>query len=300
MKLQTILLFFALALVFWMVYAKMVRPLHPYSEGFTQGQKYLLKENKNAYDAFYAGVHDSIYCSKQRAAFDIMTAFNATHPSVNHSRILDMGSGTGCLIALLRGRGYRAYGIDRSDAMSDAAEMKCGACDEDASNERIINRTDMMDAMAFDKQSFSHAFCTGFTLYEVEDKNKLFANAYSWLQPGGHFIVHVVDPKEFRRIVPVARPAFDVAGPKRVNKCRVQFDGFTYDAEYAGKGETVTLKEKFTDMETNKVRVNEIALRMPEPGTIETIARNAGFILKGKAHMKKAGDSNQWLYTFER
>ena len=300
MKLQTLLLILACALVLWTVYANLVRPEHPYSEGFTQDAPYKLKTGADIYDPFYAGIHDVIFCNDERAARDIDAVFAATEPSVNHSRILDMGSGTGCLIARLRQRGYRAYGIDRSDAMSDIAEARCGACDDVPTPERIINRTDFNDSMAFEKGTFSHVFCTGFTLYEANNKATLFANARSWLRPGGHFFVHVANPSTFSRTVPVARPALNADAPTDIKRCHVDFDGYVYDAEYVGDAPEVVLKEKFTDIESRKVRENEISLNMVPCSEMERIARDAGFIMKGKAHMSKSGDKNQFIYTFER
>ena len=300
MKLQTLLLILACALVLWAVYANLVRPEHPYSEGFTQDAPYKLKTGADVYDPFYAGVHDVLFCNDERAARDIDAVFAATEPSVNQSRILDMGSGTGCLIVRLRQRGYRAYGIDLSDAMSDIAEARCGACDDASSSERIINRTDFNDAMAFEKGAFSHVFCTGFTLYETKDKATLFANARSWLRPGGHFFVHVADPAAFSRTIPIARPALNAAAPADVKRCRVDFDGYTYEAEYEGDVPEIVLREKFTDLESRKVRENDTVLSMVPPVEVEQIARDTGFILKGKARMSKSGDKNQFIYTFER
>jgi hypothetical protein len=63
----------------------------------------------------------------------------------------------------------------------------------------------------------------------------------------------------------------------------------------------IVFKETFTDKETNNVRQNENTLYMESIEDIVGIANNVGYIVHAQINLETCGgDSNQYLYVFER
>lgn len=296
-NIKNILLTLTLITFFILSYTYLVAPQYPYIEGFTQKQPYVFKSGEHVYDDFYCDVFDNLFCNNERSENEIFYLIDSTEPSVNKSNILDMGCGSGYLVEKLNQQGYKAYGIDKSKAMIKL---------NDKMNENaIIKECDFLNPMAFDKGIFSHVLCTNFTLYEVRDKTKVFVNAHSWLRHNGYFIVHVIDPNKFDTTIPLTKPTLLMNPQKhsknRIKKSHINFNGFTYDAEYIISPTMMTLKEKFTDSENKNVRVNEHSYYLETPETIEKLAKSVGFHLHSKSKMTSInGDSNQYMYIFEK
>ena len=169
---------------------------HQLEEGFTQNDLFVSKQNEHIYDDFYVSMYDRIHKTRHQSKYDFTKIVQNTQPSVS-SVFLDVGSGTGTLVNRLNNNGFRAYGIDSSEAMVQYStskypdsEFKCG---------------DVKKSMEFEPETFSHVLCTYFTLYEMGDKSVFFDNCRRWLKTGGYLIVHLVDKLEFDTIVPVGK-----------------------------------------------------------------------------------------------
>ena len=138
-------------------------------EGFQQKEKFILKENGEIYDDFYGEIYDTLMLPEERVNYEMETILKTLQPDVKHARILDIGSGTGVLVNYLKGKGYTAYGVDKSKAMVEISkerfpiDIKCANVEE---------------AMTYDRSLFTHIFCMNFTIYEIEDKLQLFKNCY--------------------------------------------------------------------------------------------------------------------------
>jgi SAM-dependent methyltransferase len=275
-------------------------------EGFVQGDKYILKENQNAYDDFYAQIYDDLMLPDKKSEYEVSKIIEMTEPSRYYSSFLDVGSGTGDMVNILKKNGYKACGIDKSSAMIAKsqykfpdASMKCG---------------DVLDPITFDRGTFSHITCTGFTIYEIENKSLFFQNCYFWLQQNGYLILHLVDKDTFDPIIPAGKPKVldspQKYSKKRITDTLIDFMDFTYKSTYdfSKLDGRVTHKETFTDTKTQHIRENEQTLFMRNIEDVLSTAMKYGFIVKGKIVMGEYENSNnedmdtpsQFLYILER
>lgn len=264
-------------------------------EGFTQSDKYILKQDINIYDEFYTQIYDDLMLPQNRAEYEVLKIIEMTEPSKSYSIFLDVGSGTGHTVNYLTKSGYQTYGIDKSKAMVGFSQskfpdisVKCG---------------DIKDPITFDRGTFTHILCTGMTIYEFENKWVFFQNSYFWLQANGYLIIHLVDREKFNTIIPAGKP--DVLdNPQKYTKTRitdtiVDFIDFKYKSTYDfSETGSVIHKETFTDMKTQNVRENEKTLYMESIQDILLLATKYKFLAKGKIEIKDT--DGEYLYIFER
>ena len=284
-----LLLFLALMVFIIIIYKKYIfKQSDSKCEGFQQKERFLLKENENIYDDFYGEIYDDIM--QPEIKDDLRTILRTLMPDKEKSTMLDVGSGTGVLVNDLKRRGYRAYGIDKSQAMADIAtgrydvEIKCA---------------DVENSMAYDRALFTHIFCMNFTIYEIENKRQFFKNCFFWLQNNGYLILHLADKDNFDRIVPGAKHNNKQMGDKKINVTEIDFPDFSYKSEYKDRTNMEILHiETFTDKITQNIRQNEQILKFSNFDEIIDLAFQSGFIAKGYFTMKR--DSNQRIYILER
>lgn len=266
-------------------------------DGFTQMQKFILKQNDDSYDKFYAHIYDDIHLPEDRCEKEVQLILDATDAdgTEGSSVFLDVGSGTGETLKVLQDKGFRCFGIDKSQAMIEKATEKCG-------KQVKIRCGNVLDAMNYDKYTFSHILCLYHTIYEMENKSKFFQNCRYWLKNGGVLVIHLVDKKQFNTIVPAGKTDL-VDNPQkyaknRITKTTVDFMDFVYDSKYDIKeGAISTFMEKFTDSTTKKVRQNERQLFMESEDAILKMATNQGFSLYGKINLAPViHDEHQSLY----
>lgn len=272
------------------------------TEGFTQEAPFVLKMDLDIYDMFYAEVYDGITDRDRICQKELLQILQMTELDSNNSTVLDIGSGTGCMVGQLTEAGYRTYGIDKSSAMIDMSQAKYG----DAS----FIKGDVMDSMSFEKGLFTHVLCTQFTIYEMIDKAAFFRNCYHWLKPNGYLIVHLVDREQFSARTfkdsimnfPALYRSLKPKPSTRTLSTSAEFIDYVYDMTYeVGKDDRVIVKETFTDKSTQHIRQNENTLRMESIEDVLAIASAAGFIIHAKTSMETCGgDENQYLYVFER
>ena len=297
---------FIVALIF--LYKKLSKDINPYAEGFVQMQKFILKRDADAYDEFYAHIYDKIHLPEDRCANELKLILEATSADET-SVFLDVGSGTGETLKTLNNVGARCFGIDKSEAMVKIAQSKClsGANDPSQrllsqSDQGSIKNADVLDAMNYDRQTFSHVLCLYHTIYEIENKAKFFQNCRYWLKNGGVLVIHLVNKHKFNTVVPAAHPEY-IDNPQkyvsdRITKSSVNFIDFTYDSKYDIKdGPISTIMETFTDTATQKIRQNERQLFMESEDAILKTAINSGFSLHGKINLEPVNsDEHQSLY----
>ena len=261
------------------------------TEGFDQSGYFALKQNDEVYDDFYARMYSDIMDCENRAEFEMKSVIDMTQPSKSNSVILDVGSGTGNLVEIFRKKGYRIYGIDKSQAMVDAqsaqfpkSETKCG---------------NAVNPMEFEHNTFTHILCMGMTIYNFENKSLFFRNCYHWLMSNGYLILHLVDPDKYDSTVVAAKP-HGVENPQkymdsthRITDSNVDIGNINYKSEYDFSSEKVALKETFTDTEQT--------LFMESRDKILMIAKMSGFIVHGQVTMKRYnGDAHQYIYVLEK
>ncbi len=268
-------------------------------EGFSQNEKFVLKRDMDAYDQFYVKIYDTLTLPGPRVNSEIDSIVDMTQAS-DKSVFLDVGSGTGHLVDKLRQRGFRSYGIDKSQAMIDQsktifpkANVKC---------------CDATDSLSFERATFSHILCMNQTIYQFSDKVAFFRNCFFWLMPGGYLVLHLVDRNRFDPIVSAGKPKWFSSpqqySDKRITDTIIDFGDFKYKAEYDFSGSNVAVfTETFTDTASSNVRQNEMTLYMDDIDDILKAALFSGFMVKGKSDMRDSAgvrDEHQYLYILER
>lgn len=270
-----------------------------YYEGFTQKEKFLLKQNNDIYDDFYVEIYDQLQKTDERTDFELDTIINNTVLDED-SVILDVGCGTGYLVNKLQNKDCTVFGIDKSIAMCKYAEAKFP--------EINIRNNDINETMIYDKNTFTHIICDNFTIYEFNDKSTFLKNSYFWLKPNGYLILHLVNRDKFSPLIPLGTPPI-LDNPQKYSKTRIKetninFLDFRYKATYkmdeTGKNK-VSLTETFQDVLTKNVRQNELTMMMEKTEDILIMLKHSGFELSGKSTLEKwNGDDQQYLYFFQK
>jgi 2-polyprenyl-3-methyl-5-hydroxy-6-metoxy-1,4-benzoquinol methylase len=263
----------------------------PFYEGFTQSSPFVLKTNNDIYDEFYSKIYDNLQEPGERVEYECQKIIEMTQPS-EKSVILDVGSGTGHLVAGLVHSGYNAHGIEKSRAMIEKSKSMY--------SHLIVHENDVENSMAFDRGTFTHITCMNFTLYHIQDKKGFFRNCYYWLMPNSYLILHLVNKYKYDTTIPVACSENPQKySKKRVKNTHIDFIDFDYNCcvDFK-KDEKVVVKEKFTDSATNHVRENELTLYMEDLETIVALCQKCGFIAHGSAKFPK--DNEQFIYVFEK
>ena len=137
----------------------------------------------------------------------------------------------------------------------------------------------------------------------MKDKAQFFKNCYYWLSPNGYLIVHLVDRDKYNAVVKATKPMFVDNPQKYVDSRIIESNAVLGAYKYSNaidlqNPETVTVKERFTDVATNNTRENELTLYMEDREKILDIAQKCGFI--PHAQINTNGDEHQFIYVFER
>ena len=260
-------------------------------EAFSQKRKYILKKNNNIFDEFYVDIYDKLMQNEVKNRFEAKEIARTTDLDP-HSVILDIGSGVGHHVNLFNKMGAeKCVGLDKSGAMIDAAKYKYNECE--------FKQGDVMDFMNFEAESFTHLTCLYFTIYYIQNKSNFFKNCYDWLIPGGYLALHLVNREKFDPIIEAANPLYLVSpqkyAKKRITNSLVKFNNFDYKANFRLKQDIATFDEYFKDKK-GKVRHNEHKLFMETQRHILSLAKQRGFILKGKIDMTGCQYEYQYIY----
>jgi len=266
----------------------------PIKEGFSQRRKYILRKNDNIFDDFYVPVYDQLMNNKVKNLFEVKEIARTTKFN-KHSVLLDIGSGLGHHVGLFNKLGgEKCIGLDKSPAMISASQYKY--------NDSEFKLGDVMDFMNFGSQTFTHITCLYFTIYYIKDKNLFFQNCYNWLMPGGYLVLHLVNRDKFDPILNSADPLHLVSAQKyaknRITNSLVKFKDFQYKANFdLDKSKNLAeFDETFKDDATGHVRQNKHKFYMETQKNILSIAKNIGFILKGKIDMISTQYQYQYMY----
>ena len=291
-----LLLFLALIVLIILFYKSVHRKCD--KEGFSQQEKFILKENGDTYDDFYGEIYDTLMAPQQRVNYEMNIILQTLQPDPTYSCMLDIGSGTGVLVNYLKKKGYRAYGVDQSKAMVNISKNRYNI---------DVKCANVEDAMSYDRSLFSHIFCMNFTIYEIEEKLQLFRNCYYWLQNNGYLILHLAEKDSYNTIIPGGKPesldSIEQLGEKRVTATMIDFSDFIYKSEFTPcKKGNIIHKETFTDKMTHNIRQNERTMQFDSFDITIDMAIRVGFIPKGYFTMEKgpSRDIHQRVYILER
>ena len=272
----------------------LVMNLHvPMREGFTQQKKFVLKEGIDCYDGFYSEIYDDLVYDEVKNDFEVGELERLIKPT-RKSRILDIGSGTGHHVNLMKKLGAHSEGVDISPSMVEISQRKYKDCK--------FKQGNALDSMLYPRNSFSTITCFYFTIYYMEDKQKFINNVYDWLMPGGYFVLHLVNRDKFDPILNTADPLHIVSAQKyakkRITNSLVKFKDFQYKANFELDKENnlAEFKEDMIDDKTKNVRQNIHKLYMIPQKKIISMAKQVGFILQGKIDLVQTQYGYQYLY----
>lgn len=271
---------------------------NPKREGFSQMEKYIIKENDELYDEFYVDYYDDLSNDLAKLKFETNEICHATKPDKKNSNILDIGCGTGNLVNKFTKKGYKIKGVDKSNAMIQKANQKFPSCD--------FAEADALNSLSHPPNSFTHILCTYFTIYYIEDKLQFFQNAYDWLKKNGTMTLHLVNRDKFNPIVNAADVLIAVSPQKyakeRITNSLVKFKNFQYKADFKlQKHKNLAIfDEKFQDDSSGNVRQNKHTLFMDTQKNILSLAKSVGFILQGKIDMVGCNYEYQYLYVLKK
>jgi SAM-dependent methyltransferase len=264
-----------------------------YKEGFTQKDKFVIKKGDGIYDDFYVSIYDELILDDVKNEFEVGELKRLIRPS-SVSKFLDIGSGTGHHVDIMNKAGYKTEGIDKSSAMINYAKNKYP--------NYTFKNGDAMESMMYPQQSFTTITCFYFTIYYFKNKNLFLQNCYNWLMPGGYLVLHLVNRDKFDPILNVADPLHLVSAQKysksRITNSLVKFKDFQYKANFDldKQNNSAEFKETFKDDSTGNVRQNVHKLHMNTQKHIIGLAKNIGFILKGKIDMITTQYQHQYIY----
>ena len=258
-------------------------------EGFEQSKPYILKENQDVYDSFYAEVYDLIHRCLQTSKVDLKVIIKETSTK-GSSSILDVGMGTGCFVKTAHDLNLKATGVDISTEMLEMAKQK-------GIPSNSIVKGNALHGVTFPKQSFTHVYCSYNSFYQwtTAEKTILLQNIYHWLKPGGYFCVRLVDPDRIQLLG---------TNPLYLEKeSEILFPEFKYNVSHT-KGKHYPehyVNEKIQDYNTRHIRENEIVYHIESIDELMAQIEKEGFLEKTHIGVSTHTEiPDEWVYIFQK
>lgn len=274
-------------------------------ENFENGDGVTYEDPEEMYDSVYASVYNLLWHSMEKLDFEkvsIQDMSLANWPT-SSVRVLDMCCGTAPLSCWFKDLGVDYIGVDISDAMIKQARKDCPKAK--------FQKGDVTQIQLFPQKSMSHAILMNFSIYQFENPKIVSDNAYQWIQPGGFFVVHMVDPDKYDPILDLASPFAAFSLQKyalgRQTDSSVFFDKFKYTGKLEKKPEEdpAIYSEIFTYYDKNenagkKYRENKHHWSMPSKERLIDIIKTSGFRHIESVHMLNIGKEYQYLVYFTK
>tara|TARA_Y100000389_G_C17443694_1_gene510250 strand:- start:527 stop:1414 length:888 start_codon:yes stop_codon:yes gene_type:complete len=254
-------------------------------EGFEQREKLIIKNDENIYDSFYCSIYDEIKNNPSKNELEASVVINNTLFNKS-SKLLDIGSGTGEHVSIFNKKNINASGIDKSKFMVHFSKEKY--------NDLKFINGDVNISSTYKPHLFSHITMFNLTVYELDDKYKVFSNCYEWLKPGGYLIIHFVNKDKYL-------PPINNYNPLKLldnnrNK-KIKFNNFDYTNNFEVENNNAKIKEIFRD-KNNKVRQNIQELNIDSIKNITNIIKRCGYIQDVIVDLNKMNYQNEFLYFF--
>jgi ubiquinone/menaquinone biosynthesis C-methylase UbiE len=274
-------------------------------EGFENEGSTTYENPEQIYDDTYASIYDLVWNPLDMLKYQQVSMQDITLADlpVKSVKVLDMACGTGPHACWFKNLGVDYTGVDISESMLAKGRESCPHA--------RFQKGDITQVSLFAPKSFSHALLMGFSIYEFQNPKILSDNAYQWLQPGGHFIVHMVDPDKYDPIHNLASPfaAFSLQkySYDRQTKSEIFFDKFKYigklnkkkDEDDAVYEETFSYYDK-GDNNGTKYRENKHHWNMPSKERLIDIVKSSGFRLDEIVDLVRCGKEYQYIAYFSR
>ena len=274
-------------------------------EGFENEGSITYEDSDQIYDDTYASIYDLIWnpmdmLKYQQVSMQDISLADRTKASV---KVLDMASGTGPHACWFKNLGVDYTGVDLSESMLAKGREVCPTA--------RFQKADVTQVSLFAPKTFTHALLLGFSIYEFQNPKILSDNAYHWLEPGGYFIVHMVDPDKYDPVHTLASPfaAFSLQkySYERNTKSDIFFDKFKYIGKLnKKKGEDDAIYEEtlsYYDKADNngvKYRENKHHWNMPSKERLIDIVRSSGFRFEEAVDLVRCGKEYQYIVYFTK
>lgn len=297
MKYFTLLELFLLILLI-IIILLIISNLNLTGEGFNNKERIFERRGgNNVFDTAYVDIYDSLFYNNIKNEYEVEQIINSNQPKI-HSKLLDIGCGTGHHVEMFNKNNLDSIGIDFSPAMIEQAQLNYPK-----NKYRVC---DALNSIEFPPDSFTHITCLYFTIYYIKNKKLFFSNCFDWLVSDGTLILHLVNAKKFDPITPASYSQKNHNSNKQI-KGTVKFDVLDYKSNFildeninsnvsTLKNPNAIFKETLKFKDSNKTRVNEHKLFMASQKSILALAKDAGFILKAQKEMTDIEYNYNYLY----
>lgn len=283
-------------------------------EGFTSSAMTELEksrttwfENDELFDEFYSTVYDSLTQLAGRYPQEIALIMNQwkKQNDIGSMDVLDCGCGSGIASVLFAKMGVNSViGLDNSEAMLRRAKsvtLLLANLPRDQRDAITFLHGDMQQQYTFSGGQFSHAALLFFTIYYSNDPTGIFRNLFHWIRPGGQLAIEVVNKYKFDPLLEAASPFVGTTVQKyvkkRVTKSKVEFDKFSYEAEFDLQDPTAEFRETFR-FSDKTVRRQRHTLHMRDIRDFVHIAQTTGWNYNGFIDLMSAGFEYAYVLMF--
>uniref|UniRef100_A0A6C0LPS6 Methyltransferase domain-containing protein n=1 Tax=viral metagenome TaxID=1070528 RepID=A0A6C0LPS6_9ZZZZ len=314
---QMILLFLILMGILhyiWLIYKDKYEIIKSdFSEGFTgassdaEVSRTTWFENEELFDEFYGSVYDNLTQLSGRYPQELALILHQWKKtaSTDEMDVLDVGCGTGIASVLLAKMGVHSIvGLDKSEAMLRRARnvvLPAMALSQEKKDSVTFLQGDMNQQATFTAGQFSNAVVLFFVIYYSIDKAGLFQNLFHWIRPGGSIAIEVVNKYKFDPMLEAASPFVGVSLQKytkeRITKSKVEFDRFSYEAEFDLQDPAAEFRETFRFADKS-VRRQRHTLNMTDIKDIVHLAQTAGWKYEGNIDLVTAGFEYAYVLLF--
>ena len=274
-------------------------------EGFENEGSVTYEDVEEIYDDVYASIYDLLWGSQEADKYVevSMQDLSLADWNTKNVHVLDMACGTAPHAAWFKELGIDYKGVDISENMLKKAREKTPTA--------TFQKGDITQVHLFPQKSMSHCILMGFSIYQFQNPKIVSDNAYQWLQPGGYFIVHMVDPDKYDPILNLASPfaAFSLQKYvfERQTDSTIYFDKFKYTGKLNKKKDedAATYEETFTyydknDNGGNKYRENKHHWNMPSKERLIDIIKTSGFRQTEIVDLVRASKEYQYIIYFTK
>jgi len=264
-------------------------------------------ENEELFDEFYSSVYDSLTQLAGRYPQEVSLIMNQWKKSsaADTMDILDCGCGSGIASVLFAKMGVNSVtGLDKSENMLRRAKtvtLPGANLPKDQREAVTFLNGDMNQQYTFAAGQFSHAALLFFTVYYSNDPAGLLGNLFHWVRPGGQLAIEVVNKYKFDPLLEAASPFVGTTvqkySKKRVTKSKVEFDKFSYEAEFDLQDPTAEFREVFR-FSDKSVRRQRHTLHMRDIKDFVHIAQTKGWNYNGNIDLMSAGFEYAYVLLF--
>lgn len=300
---KTIYVFLALLLLLMYIVTTWASSFEGFEDG--SGETVVYEDVAKIYDATYASIYDMLWHPNERLQYEQVSMHDIAlaEKAVSDIHVADLCCGTAPHSCWFKNLGIDYEGIDISEDMIAQARKNCPKASFEIG--------DVLNVHLFPQKSKTHCLMLGFSIYEFPNAKVISDNVQTWLQPGGYFVVHMVDPDKFDPLLDLSSPfaAFSLQkySLDRQTDSTVFFDQFKYLGKFKKEknDDSASYDETFIyyDPASNngiKYRENKNKLYMPSKERLINIIKTSGFRFVESVDLVRCGKEYQYLVYFQK